>query len=140
MYKTLAIVVSLVFAGGSAVYSIHDQDPIQEPVPIQRTPSRFMQRKLTAAREIVAGLALEDYDKIAENAQELMLLSHDEEWQVLTTDKYLRLSSQFRGSEERLRDRAKEKNLDGATFAYFEVTMNCVQCHKYVRKTPPANR
>ena len=83
---------------------------------------------------------MEDYDKIAEYAQELMLLSHDAEWQVLTTDQYLRHSSQFRGSAERLRDRAKEKNLDGATFAYFEVTMNCVQCHKYVRKNPPGNR
>ena len=28
---------------------------------------------------------------------------------------------------------AKEQNIDGATLAYLKLTMNCVQCHKFVR-------
>jgi hypothetical protein len=45
------------------------------------------------------------------------------------------MSSEFRGSAQRLRDHAKEKNVDAATLSYFEVTLNCVRCHKYVRQT-----
>ena len=29
--------------------------------------------------------------------------------------------------------KAKAKNLDGATLAYVRLTMNCIECHKYVR-------
>ncbi len=28
---------------------------------------------------------------------------------------------------------ARNRNIDGATLAYLKLTMNCVQCHKYVR-------
>ena len=28
---------------------------------------------------------------------------------------------------------AREKNLDGATIAYIQLTVSCVQCHKLVR-------
>jgi hypothetical protein len=30
--------------------------------------------------------------------------------------------------------KAKDKNIDGATLAYLRLTMNCVNCHKYVRQ------
>jgi hypothetical protein len=29
---------------------------------------------------------------------------------------------------------AKDKNLDGAALAYVQLTMSCVNCHKYVRE------
>ena len=40
-------------------------------------------------------------------------------------------------SAERLRDAANEKNIDGSTLEFFDVTLNCVRCHKYVRKSHP---
>ena len=92
-------------------------------------------RKLDDSKNIVAGLATEDFDLISKSAQDLMTLSQDAEWNVIQSQAYFRMSSEFRSSTERLRDAANNKNLDGATLAYFEVTLSCVRCHKYVRQT-----
>lgn len=110
----------------------------QDSQNLQQDTTPFMQRKLDAAREIVAGLAVEDYNRLSRSAQDLMLLSQESEWNVIQTDRYLKMSNEFRSSAERLRDAAKEKNLDGATLAYFEVTLQCVRCHRYLREKPPA--
>ena len=107
--------------------------PQQEQV-IENDTSRFMQRKLDYSREVVAGLTNEDYSQISNAAQNLMLLSQESAWQVATTPEYLKASSDFRETVARLRESGKEKNLDGATIAYFEVTLSCVRCHRQLRK------
>lgn len=111
------------------VYGFQDQ-------PIQKDSKKFMRQKLDASRNIVKGLSVEDFDLISKSGQDLMLFSHDADWNVFQTQDYLELSREFRGSAQRLRDSANQKNLDGATLAYFEVTLNCVRCHKYVRNAP----
>lgn len=45
--------------------------------------SDYMQLKLKHSQEILKGLALEDFDTIAKNAQELSLLSRGTNWNVL---------------------------------------------------------
>lgn len=105
----------------------------QEPDKVEPDSSKFMQRKLEYSKAIVGGLATEDFEEIAKAAQDLMLLSHESVWQVATTPEYLKASSDFRDTTARLRTEAREKNLDGATIAFFEVTLNCVRCHKQLR-------
>ena len=125
--KPMSLLAVLSIAFGSLI-------GFQEQQQVLPNTGPFMMRKLDSSRDIVAGLATEDYQKIAKSAQDLMLLSHEADWNVFQTPEYLRMSSEFRGSAERLRDHANAKNLDGSTLAYFEVTLNCVRCHKYVRK------
>ena len=36
---------------------------------------------------------------------------------------------------DRIESIAKAKNIDGATLAYVQLTVNCVNCHKYVRES-----
>jgi cytochrome c556 len=93
-----------------------------------------MQRKLDFTRAVVAGLATEDFEKISKGAQDLMLLSHEADWKVITSPEYLKMSREFRETTERLREQGRQKNLDGATIAYFEVTLNCIRCHKQLRQ------
>ncbi len=107
----------------------------QDPLLKQQNAKTFMTRKLDDSREIIAGLATEDFDLISKSAQDMMLLSHESGWNIIQTQPYIRMSGEFRGAAERLRDYANDKNLDGSTLAYFEVTLSCVRCHKYVRKT-----
>ena len=94
----------------------------------------FMRAKLKHSQEIVEGLALENFDQIAKNAQQLSSLSQAMGWQVFPNEEYVVQSSEFRRAVEALRNQAKEKNLDGAALAYLDVTMKCINCHKYVRK------
>jgi hypothetical protein len=96
--------------------------------------SVFMKAKLTHSQKLIEGLAIEDYDLLAKNAQRLSLLSQESTWKVLQTVDYLRYSNEFRRSTDALREAAEDKNLDGATLAYVQMTMNCVKCHKYVRQ------
>ena len=82
-----------------------------------------------------SGTDPEDYGAIAKHSQEMSLLSHAAQWQVLQTVEYVRHSAEFRRTTDALTQAGKAKNLDGATLAYFQVTLSCVNCHKYVRST-----
>ena len=93
----------------------------------------FMRAKLAHADHVLEGLAIEDYEMIERAAQELSLASLDSNWQVLQTEDYVRQSAEFRRSCDSLKKAAREKNLDGAALAWMDVTLKCVQCHKYVR-------
>jgi cytochrome c556 len=95
--------------------------------------SDFMKLKLQASQKILEGLVREDYEAMAKNAGELKLLSLDASWQVFQTSEYVQQSLEFRRTAEALAAAAKKKNLDGAALAYVDVTMKCVNCHKYVR-------
>ncbi len=95
--------------------------------------SIFMRAKLGHAQLVMEGLALADYDLIARGSHDLALASQASSWEVLQTEDYARQSREFRRACESLRSAAKDKNLDGAALAWMEVTLKCIQCHKYVR-------
>lgn len=94
----------------------------------------FMRVKLRHAQNILEGLAIEDFTMIAKNAQEISLLSHAAAWNVLQTDEYAKQSDEFRRTADALTKAAKDKNLDEATLKYVDLTMKCINCHKYMRK------
>ena len=93
----------------------------------------LMRRKLTHAQAILDGLANEDYVKIAKNSQQISLMSMASSWQVLQTPEYVDHTADFRGSANRITAAALDKNIDGATLGYVEMTMKCVSCHKHLR-------
>ncbi len=102
----------------------------------KQTRSEFMRRKLEFSKNVLEGLSLEQYPMIEKNAKALKVLSQAAEWEVPmipnATD-YVALTSEFQRNADDLVKAAKQSNIDGATLAYVKLTMNCVQCHKYVR-------
>ena len=108
----------------------------EPPAPGGLAPDRvagFMRAKLAHSADVLEGLSLADYDLIAKGAQELSLVSQDSSWQVLQTEDYARQSAEFRRACDRLQRAAQEENLDASLLAWMDVTMKCVQCHRYVR-------
>jgi hypothetical protein len=103
-------------------------------VPAQDNVAVFMKAKLKHSQEVLKGLATEDFDLIAKNAQAMSLLCEDENWMVLQTPEYRERSTEFRRSVDAVTEAAKKKNLEGAALGYVDVTLKCVNCHKYVRK------
>lgn len=95
--------------------------------------SKFMRAKLVHSQKILEALALEDFAQLAKHSQDLKLLSQESNWNVLQTEQYVLHSDDFRRRADALTDAAKKKNLDGASLAFVELTLNCVQCHKHVR-------
>ncbi len=122
--------LAVMLVAGAAVAGLSwNHARTQEPNQV----ADFMRHKLEHAKDILEGLSLEDYEMIAKNAQDLSLISLDSTWQVLQTDEYARQSSEFRRTANALTKAADNENLDGAALAYVELTMKCVNCHKYVR-------
>jgi hypothetical protein len=99
----------------------------------------FMRAKLEHSKKIIEGLTTDDFEMIAKSSQELSLLTQAETWQVIQTPDYLQHSTEFRRSADALRAAAQDKNIDGAALAYMEVTLKCVNCHKYVRRVRMAD-
>jgi cytochrome c556 len=100
--------------------------------------SKIMKEKLKASQNLLEGIALADYDKVTRNAEELIQLTKHEEWYVLKTPRYEMHTNEFHRAAELVIAKAKNKNLDGVTLAYFELTMSCVRCHQYVREVRDA--
>ena len=103
-------------------------------VPAQDNVAVFMKAKLKHSQEVLKGLATEDFDLIAKNSQAMSLLCEDELWQVLQTPEYRARSAEFQRSVDAVTEAARKKNLEGAALGYVDVTLKCVNCHKYVRK------
>lgn len=99
-----------------------------------RALRRFMRQKLEYSQNILEGLALEDYALVARNARSLRELSEDAQWRVSPNVNYLRLSNEFQALADELEQKAKDRNLDGATLGFFRLTNNCIDCHKLVRE------
>src|SRR5262245_32857069 len=104
-------------------------------VQAQDRLAAFMQAKLTHSEKTLEGLAKGDYELIARHSQAISLLCEDEMWAVLQTPEYRERSNEFRRNVNSITDAARKKNLEAATLAYVNATLNCVSCHKYVRET-----
>lgn len=46
----------------------------------------------------------------------------------------------FQRTVDTLAEHAKDKNLDGATLAYIDMSMSCMKCHKYTRNRDDVRR
>jgi hypothetical protein len=130
----LSVVLALLF--GFLAMSGHGEEPKKDKEKV----SDLMQKKLKHSQKILEGVAIGDFKKIGDSADELVLISRDAEWKIVKTPRYELLSNQFRDNAEDLIKKAKDKNLDGAALAYVDLTLTCVKCHKYVRDEKDARR
>lgn len=126
---TLALSTLVVVLAGS--WQLLGEPPQQKKddrlVPI-------MEQKLRHTKALLEGLATEDFGQISRNSQALSLLSLESAWNVIVTEEYLKQSNAFRRSLESIRDGAKDASVDRAALGYVDMTIRCVQCHKYVRQ------
>jgi len=100
--------------------------------------SKIMDDKLRFSQALLANIAVNDFKKMESNAEELLGLTQREGWHVIKTPRYEVQSNEFRRACESIIQKAKAKNIDGVTLAYFEMTMSCVRCHQYVREVRDA--
>ena len=111
---------------------------VQDPdLPRGKTSrAEFMRMKLEYSKGVLDGVVNEKYDQIIKDAKALRRLSEAAEWEVVgipNVQSYLPYTREFQRLTEELEAKAKAKNVDGAALAYMQLTMNCVNCHKYVR-------
>lgn len=124
----------LVLAAILVGMSFLDPARAQESKPgAQEKSALWMKKKLQLTQNILAGLTEADFEKIHKNADELNFLGYVEKWLRADMPEYKRQMSQFELANLELIRQAKRKNLEGATLAYNQLTVSCVQCHKVIR-------
>jgi hypothetical protein len=120
----------LALAGSWAVLRSQETPPILAPEVRDKNVMKF---KLYYAQSVLGAIATEDYSLLATNAHNLTELTKQVSWRIRHTPEYERLTRDFRRQTAALAKTAKEKNVDAATVAYFQMTVSCVTCHKYLR-------
>ncbi len=108
-----------------------------QAVPKQ-TRGEFMRQKLTVSKDVLEGLALEQFTLIEKNARALKRLSEAAEWEIPAIPKdsdFAHFTREFQRNADDLVKQAKDRNIDGATLAYLKLTMNCVECHRFIRRS-----
>jgi hypothetical protein len=102
-----------------------------------RARAEFMRVKLEYSQKVLEGLTTENYQTIAASAKALKRISQAAEWRVPDIPNaadYIAFTNEFQRLADDIDRKANDKNIDGATLAYVQLTMNCVNCHKYVRQ------
>ena len=91
-----------------------------------------MQKKLELSKDILGGLVTEDFDKIVRSGNALNELGK-RKWQENDSLSYRTQNQVFWFTTGTLVMAAENKNIDGATLAYTQMTHSCVHCHKVIR-------
>jgi hypothetical protein len=91
-----------------------------------------MQKKLEYSRDILNGLVMEDFDKILSSARALNKLGK-RKWMENESSAYRTQNQVFWFTTGTLVMAAEQKNIDGATLSYTQMTVSCVNCHKLLR-------
>lgn len=131
LFLTLSGVTA--FLAAALIQATYSAEPAQE-VPKQVLPVElFMRRKLELARDALKGVVTEDFALIKRTAEGMEKMSRQAEWEVFRMDEYNQLSAEFRRVARSLAKEAEKKNIDGAALTYVQLTMSCVECHKFTR-------
>jgi uncharacterized protein (DUF2461 family) len=127
MKPRVYIFSSLLIALFLTTISLHSEI---EPKVSTKDAMRF---KLHHAQRVLEGIVTENYEVVADNAKKLKGLSQQADWQIRRTAEYQRLTADFARNADALLQAANNKNVDAATVAYFQMTVSCTTCHKYLR-------
>ena len=100
----------------------------------KQEPSYWMKQKLSYAQQVLNGLAQEDYERISKAATAMKGLNTIEFFVRQRPEGYRTQLKAFQFSVEELARNAQDENLDGATLAFTQMTLSCVNCHKELRK------
>lgn len=127
----LPIILALGIAG--LVQTQGSAEPVDDMPKEVRPLDVFMRRKLELSREALQGIVTEDFPMIKRSAEGLEKMSRQAEWEVFRLDEYSHMSAEFRRITRALAKQADKKNIDGSALAYMQLTMSCVECHKFTR-------
>ena len=95
--------------------------------------SFWMEQKLRLTKNILAGVALADFEMIGENADLMRGLNRVERFVRRGPEGYRTYLQQFNLANQALLRQSDAKNLEGVTLAFNQLTISCVNCHRHIR-------
>jgi len=101
---------------------------------------RVMRQKLQHAQKILEAVVISDWVSLEANSRELERLTSDPSWTILRYPEYAQRSAAFTRAIRTLHTAAAQRDLEATPRAYIDVTLQCVECHRYLARTRIAHR
>ena len=134
MSKRLGIACTLTALFGclivTAAFALLADD--QPGPPRQLDNKVFMRAKLQSSGKVLEGIVTRDFKLIDEGARDMQEMSRAAGWPQAKDDTYVHYGIEFRRLCGKLSSLAKEKNLEGVSFTYLQLTSSCITCHDHV--------
>jgi hypothetical protein len=96
--------------------------------------NNVMREKLVHTQKILEAVVTNDWVGLETHSRELERLTGDHRWTALKYPEYARHSMAFIKAVQTLHLAAAQRDLDGAPKAYVAVTLQCVECHRYLAR------
>jgi len=93
-----------------------------------------MREKLEHTQKILEAVVTSDWVGLEAQSGELERLTADPRWTVLKYPEYAQHSTAFVRTVQDLRRAAAQRDLEMAPKAYVAVTLQCVDCHRYLAR------
>lgn len=110
--------------------------PVANHPPVTRiadAQGALMKSKLVASQDVLESLLRKDFHSIAIQARKMKSISEAAEWPRARDNVYEHFGAIFRRQCNQLESLANQRNHEGVTFTYLQMTTTCIQCHDYVR-------
>ena len=121
-----ALTLPSFFAGNTSTYAQAEKESgVKEA----------MRQKVACSQYVLVGITLEDYGLISNYAEKLVELSNKTNWYSRQVPEYELFLNEFRRNAQELMKAGQQKDLDAASHAYVQMTLSCVSCHKFIRKS-----
>jgi hypothetical protein len=93
-----------------------------------------MREKLGHAQKILEAVVTSDWISLETHSRELEQLTNDPRWMVLKYPEYARHSAAFVRAVQALHAAAAQRDLEKTPKAYVAMTLQCVECHRYLAR------
>lgn len=97
------------------------------------TLSDFMAYKMDASSLILEGLLVDNPKLILKGAKKLQEMGKAAKWRVSNDMMYRHHSEEFQTNVDKLIAAAKGDSLDRSALVWFDLTLSCIDCHRWVR-------
>ena len=101
---------------------------------------RLMREKLQYTQKILEAVVTSNWAALETNSRELERLTRDPRWTILRYPEYAQRSAAFTHAIQTLHKAAAQRDLEATPKAYIDVTLQCVECHRYLARERLATR
>ena len=140
--RQFAAAVLIVAIGGAIAWSQPRENGRSEP----SDSAALMRAKLASTQKIVEGLLEKDFDLVIRGGDELLKIEAHAGWPAEQDQVYSHHRNEMQRQAAKVGQLGRNRNLEGASFAYMHLVSTCIDCHSYCRdvlhvaEEPPALR
>lgn len=137
--KSMVLALCVGWFGAAGWLAADDPAPKPAPKPPEQPKddakgSFWMEQKLEYSKRLMEGLARADFDSLVANGRAMHGLTQIEGFARGRVEGYRDHLRAFQFANEELIRHAEKDNLEGATLAFTQMTVSCVNCHNLIRK------